>query len=124
MSGKWWGANGGTSVEVGDLCIRAVAQFKDFERFCQRIDIPAVSDTVARVDVEFVGAVISLRRGGQNFGKPVWWGCYKGGCREGRKICRLPSGKVWNNDVFAEVQLGLVEKKPTTGAIVSKIEGA
>ena len=66
-----WRGYGIVACEAWTDQIRSARENEHFEAVFQRVDIPAVFDTEFGVDFELVQSVEGVRRGGQNFAKPV-----------------------------------------------------
>jgi hypothetical protein len=76
------------------------------------IDEPEVGDTLAGIDLHLPAAVDRARRRREHLTSPVRSQLEGGDVGHGRHALAPPAGKVGNQDLVAEVQLGLIEDPP------------
>src|SRR2546422_32307 len=90
----------------------ATDQAVDLERPCERIDEPEMSDPFARVDRHLAVAVERAGAGGERLAGPVRSLLEPGDVREFGHVLAPPARKIRDEDIVAEVQLGLVQDPP------------
>lgn len=114
------------SVVPPDLdCAESVAvETEDFECARDGIDEPQVADGFARVDGHLVGTIGRGRGRGQHFAYPVRRKVER--CSVGHlgHASASPASKIGNEDVAAQVELGLIEDDPATQSVIARIEGS
>lgn len=76
-----------------------------------------MGDAMARIDGELLGAIETLGARGEDLTHPVGRDGEKGHIGKSRHSLAPPAGDVGDEDVAAEVELGLVEEDPVLGAI-------
>src|SRR5206468_9930940 len=99
-----------------------VPQAQDFERALGRVNEPRVRDTRAGIDPQLASAVDTLGRGREDLTNPVGSDCEECRVRHGWQSSTPPTGQVGYRHVLAEVELGLVQDPPASGASVLIVE--
>jgi hypothetical protein len=98
-------------------------QYERFERLQSRVTQPDVWHVFTRIERQLLHAVERSRGGGQDFGDPVGREVESGGVGDFWHARSAPTGQVGDEDVRAQVKLGLVENDPATRAAAATVEG-
>jgi hypothetical protein len=94
----------------------------DLECSCEGIHEPRVVDSLARIDRHLVGAVDRLGAPRKDLAHEIGTHAEVGGAGALESLF-APAGKVGNDDVVTEVQLGFVEENPTPRTAAATVEG-
>jgi hypothetical protein len=92
-----------------------------FEGLIEGVEQPQVRDAGAGVDGELFGAVEAARGWGEDFAHPVGGQREKALARGRWQSLSPPTRDVGHDDVFDEMELGLVQDPPAAGATVTKL---
>src|SRR5947208_796239 len=116
------GADAGVSFKGDGQEVLGILEAEDLERPYFRVYQPDVGDVLAGVDAELPNPVDARGAGREDLAEPVRGERQIGFAGDGGEPLATPSGKVRDQHVAAEVELGFVEDPPATRPAAAEIE--